>query len=230
MSEQLSNAITLVLSMPYFRNDAVRSAENVKGHEEMVARQFSKAGFSEYDCSADFRKKGRTPFKTLKEWARTKDETNLRIIARDMPLGSYALQPAGTQSYPDILVRDFNDKFHAIECKSSKGGNIMWNDSLPFPNGIYVFSSQKYDSTTVFMGRDVITCEELELRAEMTKKLKLLVDEYETMSRRIDKFSRGWKFNFRQQNFQSSPKERRDYFLHADRESCEKKVLEYVSE
>ena len=228
MCKRLHTAIEYILNMPYFRNDAVRSAENVKGHEEMVAHQLFLAGFSQYDCSGDFSKKGRTPFKTLKEWARTKDDSKLRVLAENMPLGSYALQPAGTQSYPDILVRDFEDRFHAIECKSSKSGRIMWNDSLPFPEGIYVFSSQLYDRTTVFVGRDVITTEELLLREKMISELKEVVNKYSIQAQEIDQFSRGWNFNFRQQNFQTAIKDKKDYFLHKDRELCEKNTLEYV--
>ena len=41
----------------------------------------------------------------LKKWATTRDDTALRAATKGLPVGSYILQPAGTQGFPDVLVK-----------------------------------------------------------------------------------------------------------------------------
>ena len=93
--------------MPYFKNEHHRSGGVSFGHEEAVALKIKDAGFTEFDKS-QFKKitKG-----LLKKWAKTGVDTDLRTATTNLPNGSYIVQPAGSQGFPDILVKDFCGRF-----------------------------------------------------------------------------------------------------------------------
>jgi hypothetical protein len=103
----------------------------------------------------------------------------------------------------------------------------MWNDNLPKPNSIYVFSSGKTNSTTVFLGKDVITNDIIINQKIMISELTDVVKKYKTINTDKDMYKRGWDIKFRPQNFQSGGKNQTDYFNHPDRKKCEGNVLEY---
>ena len=63
-------------------------------------------------------------------------------------------QPLGSQNTPDFLISDEDGNLFYLELKSSKEEKITWNGGYPKDNFIYLFSTGKYDSQTVFMGSD----------------------------------------------------------------------------
>ena len=67
----------------------------------------------------------------------------------------YKSQPNGSQRFPDFHVW-FGDKKFNIECKSSKGKKITWNQSYPRDNSVYIFStsSKKCRGTYLFLGHN----------------------------------------------------------------------------
>jgi hypothetical protein len=213
--------------MPYFENENAKSGGAKYGHEEAVAVRIKDAGFVEIDKSLYPKiTKG-----MLKKWARSGNDADLRSVTQGMPVGTYILQPSGSQGFPDVLVLDHNNRFVAIECKSSKAGFCpMWNDSLPNPNSIYVLSSGKLDETTVFMGKDVITDVEVQMQIAFWKDQKLLEAKYRDMMKPLDTFNRGWDIRGRPQNFQGGGGEKTNYFKHFSRAQCEKNTLEYASQ
>lgn len=225
MSLQLHSTLTSILAMPYFKNENARSGGATYGHEDAVAVKFRDAGFTELS-------KTNYPKLTkglLKKWASTGDDAELRKVTKDMPVGSFILQPAGTQGFPDVLVLDFDNRFVAVECKSGKNGLCpMWNDNLPKPNTIYVLASGIQNATTVFMGRDVITDAEVQMQVAFWKEQKLLEAKYHAMMKPLDKFDRGWSIKGRPQNFQGGGNVKTNYFTHPNRENCEANVLKFT--
>jgi len=211
--------------MPYFKNEQARSGGANYGHEDAVADRIRSAKFVEEDRK-DYPKVTKS---LLKKWAETGDDTDLRAVTKSMPLGSFILQPAGTQGFPDVLVRDFNDRFVAVECKSGKNGLCpMWNDNLPKPNTIYVLSSGLLNKTTIFLGRDVISPEEQALMDEQEAKIAEIVKEFNKRMTTVDKFGRGWIQKSRKQHFQGGGNAKTNYFKHTSRQLCESNALDYA--
>jgi hypothetical protein len=225
MSQKLHTAVTDILAMPYFKNEHARSGGANYGHEEAVSLRVKDAGFTEVD-KINYPKLTKS---LLKKWARTGDDTDLREATKGLPVGSYILQPAGSQGFPDILILDFNNIFVSLECKSGKTGlSPMWNDSLPNPNTIYILSSGIRNETTIFMGRDVITEEELDCRENFLLDIKALIDKYKELMPKLDVFERGWLLKARQQYFQEGGGTKTNYFIHPKRRACELLALEYA--
>jgi hypothetical protein len=227
MSKQLHSALSSILAMPYFKNENARSGGAVFGHEDAVAVKIRNAGFTEIQkTSYPKLKKG-----LLSKWAETGDDTELRKVTVGLPVGSFILQPAGSQGFPDVLIKDFNDRFVSLECKSGKNGqNPMWNDNVPKPSTIYVLSSGVQDSTTVFMGRDVISPEEQALMDEQEEAIANVVKEYNKKMGAIDKFNRGWNQKSRKQHFQGGGGAKTNYFTHPSRKVCEDNALKYAND
>ena len=227
MSIQLHTAMARILAMPYFKNEAHKSSGAIFGHEDAVAIKIYDSGFLE-------KQKNLYPNLSkslLKLWAETGDDTNLRAACVGLEEGSYILQPAGSQGFPDILIKDYGDRFVAIECKSGQNGLCpMWNYNTPKPNTIYVLSSGILNATTIFMGRDVISQEEQQLMNEQEFIIKKIVEEYNTKLLEIDKFGRGWSQKSRKQHFQMGGGAKTNYFTHSSRQLCEYNALAYAKE
>lgn len=227
MSTQLHTAMTKILAMPYFKNEAHKSGGAVFGHEEAVGNKIQDAGFKEEQKSS-YPKLTKS---LLKKWSHDADDTNLRKALVNMPNGSFIVQPAGSQGFPDILVRDFNDRFVAIECKSGKNGQCpMWNDNVPKPMAIYVLSSGIQNATTLFMGKDVIGQSTYDLMAQQEAEIAAIVKKYNLLMDQADTFSRGWIQKSRKQHFQGGGNKKTNYFIHANKAQCEKNVLYYAKQ
>jgi hypothetical protein len=225
MSIQLHDAMRNILAMPYYKNENARSGEVVHGHEAAVALRIKDLGFTEVHSSQFKKLKS-----ILKKWARSGDDSDLRKATAGIKPGSYILQPSGTQGFPDILVLDFNNRFVAVECKSMKNYCPMWNDSLPNPNALYVLASGKYNETTIFLGRDVISQEEYDLMAEQEEAFAQIVKKYNPKMKSVDVHNRGWLLKSRKQYFQQGGEATTNYFKHENRAICEANALEYANQ
>lgn len=162
MSQQLEAAIRKIAAMPYYKNDQVQSGNYASNHEEAIASRLADHGFLSF---------GRPVLKSgfnvyiMKEWLEDNNPTSILETTKDMLPGSFIIQPGNKHCFPDILLKDFDNRLIAIEGKSAKD-KPMWNDSLPRDQAIYVVSSSKRNKSTVFLGKDVI---DPALRRELIK-------------------------------------------------------------
>ena len=68
----------------------------------------------------------------------------------------YVAQPNGIQASPDFRVTLKNGKTVDIECKSSKQTYPTYNGGLPKKGVVYIFSSKRYNETTIFFADDIV--------------------------------------------------------------------------
>ena len=68
----------------------------------------------------------------------------------------YVAQPNGIQASPDFRVTLDNGKTVDIECKSSQQTYPTYNGGLPKRGVIYIFSSKRYNETSIFFAEDVV--------------------------------------------------------------------------
>lgn len=225
MCQKLFEAGQQILAMPYYKNQNARSGDYQPGHEEAVADVLVSHGFLRFEQQdVPQLKRGH-----LKHWWENGFGNQLDEILADLPDGSFVLQPGGTQSFPDVLVKDFNGRMVALECKSGKGTHPMWNDSTPKPGAAYIMSSGRLNETTLFMGEDVITPEEQETINKYHILFEKLKRECETEMSTVNSFNRGWLYSHRRQYFQQGGKAKTNYFTHSDRSRCEQNVLEFLA-
>jgi hypothetical protein len=134
----------------------------------------------------------------------------------------YVAQPNGIQNSPDFYVY-YNNKRYSIECKSSKGHYPVYNGGLPKVDAIYIFSSKKYNKTTIYNANDILTLSKRELYNSMLMEMQQVLEKYRELDEWKDK--RGFDFYIRSMYTQSGGKHKVDYFFHEDREMCERNVL-----
>ena len=221
MCIKLYEAGKSILEMGYYKNENAKSGDYNPGHEDAVANVLKDHGFKEVDVV-------RLTRGMLKKWWEAGFDNSLDQVMSDTPNGSYVLQPGGTQSFPDILVKDFNGRMVALECKSGKGTHPMWNDSTAKPGACYIMSSAKTDSTTLFMGEDVITPEEIAVIQKYAEKFAEIKAECAREMMSVATKNRGWLYSHRQQFFQQGGATKTNYITHVDRSACETAALDFM--
>jgi len=146
------------------------------------------------------------------------------LCKHDIP---YIRQPFGSQKFPDFHLPLENGEVISLECKSVKTGCPLWNGSYPKEDGVYILSSKKHNSTTIFFGQDVVCARKQKLYAYLVSILNFTVRMFQYLPWWKD--SRGFDFYMRAMYTQSGGAEFTDYFTHVDRELCEAKVLSFFS-
>ena len=147
----------------------------------------------------------------------------------------YIAQPNGIQQSPDfriyydgaydeILECVGYKKTIDVECKSSKQAFPLYNSGLPKPGVVYVFSSQKYNSTTIYFADDIVTDKKRELYDGLKADFRKILNEYQCKEGWDD--SRGFDFYMRAMYYQTGGAYKTDYFKHSDRMRCEQHVLD----
>ena len=137
----------------------------------------------------------------------------------------YVAQPNGSQNFPDFhVVDDVSGKIYSIECKSSKDPKPIYNGGRPHENAIYVFSSAKYNETTIFNGSHILSEEMRNSYDEYLKEQEELLNKYKDLELWKEN-SRGFGFYNRAMYIQSGGKVKTDYFIHQDRYMCEQNVI-----
>jgi hypothetical protein len=148
-----------------------------------------------------------------------------------MELNTFLHQPFGSQNSPDFIVKLDNGLHICIECKSCiKTCYPVYNSGSIHEEYIYIFSSKKPNSTTVFMGRDIITKEQLSVFKETDVLIKQILLEQNRKLKVLDIHKRGWDYYSRRMIGQQGGKSVTDYFEHIDREKCEKKVMDFLKQ
>lgn len=134
-------------------------------------------------------------------------------------------QPNGSQRAPDFKVFFNNKSIVDIECKSSKQVYPTYNGGLPKEDTIYIFTSSKYNSTTIFFGKDVVNKTKRKLYSNLVQDLNSILKNYRNKEEwKTD--VRGFDFYVRNMYTQSG-KGKIDYFKHAERIKCEQSILNY---
>jgi hypothetical protein len=145
----------------------------------------------------------------------------------DLRNGTFAYQPYGNNKNPDFLVQ-YKGKQYNIECKTSKGATPVYNGGLPKPDYIYIFSSQKYNETTIYYGRDILSDNTRKEFSNLVADLRKTLDRYKKKIVDSDRHVRGFSFYIRNMYTQAGTSDKTDYFYHADRQKCEARVLDSV--
>ena len=191
--------------MPYFKNYAASSGaiHSISGHEDAVKDVFIKNGLGE--CP-----------KTLKG---------------AIPPNSFVSQPNGSQKSPDFIVRFGCDSVYNFECKSTakNATKPVYNSGGIKQDVIYVYSSERYNKTIIYVGGDVCSMEQQRLIDELIQRQKELEAEYNEKIKAVDVNKRGVAYYTRPMIVQTGSAHLTDYFIHSDRERCELRVYEFMN-
>lgn len=149
-----------ILNMPYYKNYAATSGavHNISKHEDAVEDLLKKHG-----CAPS--KIQKISKSDRDSWMRDSELCSLKN-------GEYISQPCGTHDSPDFIVKN-NNKVYFLECKSTSNNTSspMYNSGVPKPDYIYIYSAEKTNETTIFMGHHVLPRKEYEMIMEHTRVL-----------------------------------------------------------
>ena len=245
MSTQLKSFITNVLAMPHYSNDSAGSGIKHDSHEDALAIELQKVGYVEIfqqgtrhtrpskknpnghkTKTKTFPKLGRDALK--KEIRSDNQQQELSKLVPGIQPGTFIRQPCGPKAFPDFLLCDFSETIVLIEAKSGDGVAPAWNGGLPQKNSIYILSSGTYNSSTVFLGHDVMDWELSKLLQDHHDALQVQSKALKKQATLLDKFSRGFYHYTRSKFEQQGGTDKTDYFKHADRTKCEQNVLAFA--
>lgn len=202
-SFRIKNFWTAVLQLKYTMNQY----GNTK-HEECVADELKRVGFDvvDLDNKDAYKKAYGDNFENL-------------------PEGTFISQPNGDNSSPDFLGK-VNGKYVPIECKSSQQAYPTYNGGLPKKDVVYIFSTKKYDETTIYFAQDVVSDAKRDLYAEYLEKQAALLNEYRNLPEWKED-DRGFDFYNRAMYTQSGGAAKTNYFTHSKRNYCEQRVINH---
>ena len=232
MSLQLGDAVKELLSLGHHSNGSAGTTAVKNTHEGTALAVLLKWAFTLIERDSIL---GLTAG-VFTRWLLTGDETELRTFTVNMLPGTIIHQPCGSQGTCDIFIFDFNGRFVPFECKSSdKGMYPTWNDKVAHLMVLYWFSTNntskdKYPGgrSTIFLGKDVITLNELNLWILFKAEIQAVIDKYIPLFSSIDAFNRGWYFFWRPKNSQKGGKFKTSYFDHPASVQCVKNALDFA--
>jgi len=183
-----------------------------KKHERWFEKLLTKNGFSK---------------KTLEEVGMSKPDVRkgmkedadevIPVLKNESTL-FFIPEPLGSQNTPDFLVSDEEGNLFYIELKSSKEEKITWNGGYPKDNFIYLFSTEKHNSQTIFMGSD---CWDTNDRKKLLKHAEILKHLTDTFNETME----GKQTYYTRNMFNDNEK----YYSRDGRKDYEKKVFDYVN-
>ena len=138
---------------------------------------------------------------------------------------NYIPQPNGIQASPDFRVTFPTGKTVDIECKSSKQTFPTYNGGLPKEGVVYIFSSKRYDKTTVFFADDIVSKKKRTQLSTLVEELNSVLKLHQQDPDWQD--DRGFDFYIRNMYVQNGAG-KKDYFRHSDRQRCENNVLNHT--
>ena len=137
----------------------------------------------------------------------------------------YVAQPNGIQASPDFRVTLSTGKTVDIECKSSKQTYPTYNGGLPKEGVVYIFSSKRYNETTIFFADDVVSVKKRKQFTNLVEELNTVLKMHQEDEEWSD--DRGFDFYIRNMYVQTGAG-KKDYFKHSDRQRCEENVLNHT--
>ncbi len=145
---------------------------------------------------------------TIEEAGLSKEDVvnGLKFITKSLNHGDkyYISQPLGPVRSPDFIIIYCGRAFY-IECKSGKLDIIRFNNSLPRDEYIYLFTCERYDTTILFLGRDVMNDTIRDKYSEFMKEIRELEKEFNDDLLKDEANSHGWTIYWRN-NFQQRGK------------------------
>lgn len=245
MSQQLQTFLQQVLKMPHYSNDNAGSGQKFNSHEDALADLLMANGYSEviqtgYRINRNGRKVKSLTFPQLKKnalKAALESPNRQQEIAKLVSLvgipgllpGQFIRQPSGSQSFPDFLICDMSGTFVIVEAKSGNGVVPAWNDSLVKKDCIYIFSSGRYNATTVFLGQDVLDPVREKILNNTHEQVRQIMEQAKlALAATPDVFNRGFGYYARPKFEQGGGNDKSDFFKHADRDKCETNVLAFA--
>lgn len=207
-----------ILEMPYYKNspanDSDSSGKLINRHEDAIEKKFIEHGYKKWD-----------PPKKLK-----KKDKNESSFLSDMPAGDFITQPFGKNENPDFYIKSIDGKLVPVEAKSSSQNSTapLYNSGGIKQNYLYVYTSEKTNKTTIYLGNDIITLEQEKLINEHINLLRKLDEELNKNLNTLDVNHRGISFYTRPMIGQRGDKTYTNYFNHEFRENIEKKALHYL--
>ncbi len=137
----------------------------------------------------------------------------------------FEYQPNGDQQSPDFRVTLDDGSTQDIECKSSKQTYPTYNGGLPKEGVVYIFSSKKYNETTVYFAEDIVSNKKREQFSNLIEELGVVLKKHQSNPDWED--PRGLDFYIRNMYVQNGAG-KKDYFKHSDRQRCEDNVLNHT--
>jgi hypothetical protein len=207
----LKEILEQVLEMPYYKNYAATSGNvhNISKHEDAVEDIFKLHNLEKVEA--------KVPKSRRDLWM--SDQTKC-----DLQPGSYIPQPCGKNDSPDFIVKDKQGRVFFIECKSvsKKTKAPMFNSGVPKPSYIYIFSAERYNQTTIFLGKDVVPPKDYEI-------FQQLIREHRELDKKWNqKFTNPYGIqHYTRPMIQHVGGT--DYFNNPHREGFEQRVFKYVS-
>lgn len=218
----IENLFNDLLTMPYFRNYAATSGNvhNISNHETAVESVFQKNNITQI-LSNDIR----LTTSINKQSVKNAIENKICII----PHNTYISQPCGKQDSPDFLV-NINGRIYGFECKSTTGRYYkpLYNSGGIKADIIYIFTNESMNTTTLYLGRDIITKEQNNLIIELIKKQRELEKDCNDKLNEIDTNNRGISYYTRPMIGQQGTSEKTNYFSHENKKVCEENVLKFL--
>lgn len=159
--DETTNIQRMLCEMMRVESVDVRSGTQAKStrHEGVVKSILTRHGFRELYMHKSSSSRGnrltRTQSNRVAQHVRSIDKTSdLTRAPLGIDPGMYFIhQPLGSQMPPDFVLINASpsgDKMLALECKS--GTHIMWNDSLPKKNYVYLATDTRNNMTSLFTG------------------------------------------------------------------------------
>ena len=194
--------------MPYFRNYSAESGSvhNYAKHEDAITNILILNGFT----------------RVIKTGT---DKFNTDLLSN----GEFVEQPNGTHDSPDFFLKTSTGKLLAIEAKSSKKGNPLYNSGGVKSNYLYIFCSEKYNKTTIYKGSLIFPTIQQELikkHIEEARKRDMILNE---KLKALDTEHRGWKYYTRPMINQAGGASFTDYFKHTERKRIEAETIAWVT-
>ena len=219
VSDTAKNIFTELRNLHYFRNDAAGSGAMKKAnHEEACEEVLKKNGLIKWEPKK----------KPSKEeiWRYIDDPSS----ATDMPSMSYVPQPCGTRDNPDFIVKLVPSVVLGIDSKSSETYIPVYNSGGITLNYIYVLCSKKTNTSTLYLGKDIITKEMNDAIYKHIEEARKRDEELNAELAAMDPFHRRVFYYTRPMIGQRGDSSYTNYFTHASREQCEENVFAYVED
>lgn len=195
-----SKIIEDLLSLPYIDNKDFK-------HENAVKNIFIQNNFKQYKIQKKLNK-----------------QTFRYEVDKMLKNGDFISQPLGSQNHPDFILK-LNNKLYFFECKSCIQACPLYNGGMPHKDSIYIFTSKKYNKTTIYYGDEIGTQRQRQLISCLEQELKIIVKKYQNLPEWKNDV-RGLDYYVRNMYIQTGGQSKVDYFIHQDREKCERRILD----